>query len=367
MTAGDGPTVAVKDIIDVAGSVTTAGCRTLADIGTVAERDAACISRVRRGGGRLAGKTNLHELAFGTSGINPWFGTPPNPADQGRVPGGSSSGSAAAVGLGEADVALGSDTGGSIRIPAACCGVAGLKTTYGRISLDGVWPLAPSYDTVGVLGADVGHVVVGMALLEAGFALAGEVPETVGRLVLPGDVAREIDPVIEAAIASALASAGLRSETVRLDGWREAWVAQQRLLCEEAWECDRHLLDYEGGAGVSKEIRARLVSGSGFSAAQLEAANDVGRSWPAQLAAAARRHGVLALPTLARRPPLLDEFAPGFNLLTAPVNLAGFPAISIPVPCAERDRPPAGLQLIGLPGTEELLCAVAARVEAAVA
>src|SRR5579871_6816782 len=151
---GDGPTVAVKDIIDVAGSVTTGGCKALADAGYVATADAPCIVSVRQAGGRLAGKTNLHELAFGTSGVNEWYGTPENPADPGRIPGGSSSGSAAVVGTGEVDVALGSDTGGSVRIPAACCGVVGVKTTYGAVSLSGVLPLAPSYDTVGVLAPD---------------------------------------------------------------------------------------------------------------------------------------------------------------------------------------------------------------------
>ena len=110
-----------------------------------------------RGEARFVGKTNLHELAYGISGINAAFGTPVNPLDPRRIPGGSSSGSAAAVAADEADVAYGTDTGGSIRIPAACCGIAGLKTTWGRISLDGVHPLAPSLDTVGPMARDVGR------------------------------------------------------------------------------------------------------------------------------------------------------------------------------------------------------------------
>ena len=137
-----GLTVAVKDLIDVRGSVTTAGCRALADRGQPAAADALCIARVRAAGGRLLGKVNLHELAFGVTGINSWFGTPPNPSDPGRIPGGSSSGSAVAVATGEADVALGSDTGGSVRIPAACCGGVGLKTTHGRPARRGVAPRA---------------------------------------------------------------------------------------------------------------------------------------------------------------------------------------------------------------------------------
>jgi amidase len=366
---GEGPTVAVKDLIDVQGSVTTAGCRAVADLGEVAMADAACILSVKQAGGRLVGKTNLHELAFGTSGINPWFGTPPNPADPGRVPGGSSSGSAAAVALGEADFALGSDTGGSVRIPAACCAVVGLKTTYGLVSLEGVWPLAPSFDTVGVLGAAVGGVVLGMEMLgvqmRAG-ASGGGFGDTVGRLVLPSV---EIDPVIEAAVDHALAAAGLRPESVTVEGWPEAHIAQQRLLVHEASESDRYLLDVDGGGGVSEEIRARLASGSGVSDSDLAAAQALRVSWTAELAEMVRRYGVLVLPTLAVRPPRLDDFGAvrGFNVLTAPVNLAGFPAISLPVPVAEVDRPPAGLQIVGGPDSEALLAATAAHIEAAVA
>jgi len=362
---GEGPTVAVKDLIDVEGSVTTAGCRTLADHSPPAGRDALCITAIRQAGGRLVGKTNLHELAFGTSGINPWFGTPANPADPGRVPGGSSSGSAVAAAVEEADVALGTDTGGSVRIPAACCGVVGLKTTHGLISLDGVWPLAPSFDSVGLLAGDVRRVVLGMAML--GVELRDEeVPGVVGRVVLAPAV--DVDPVIEAAVDAALAAAGLAVEPVAIASWKAAWAAQQRVLVEEAWRCDHHLLDIDSGAGVSDEIRARLLAGSGIDAATLKADRAAGLAWTAELAELVGRHGILVLPTLAVRPPRLEEFgaAGGFNVLTAPVNFAGFPAISLPVPVAEPGRPPASLQLVGLPGAEGLLCAAAARVEAAV-
>src|SRR4051794_36392023 len=130
------------------GLPTTAGCRALERRAAPAVADAACLQeiRAREAAGELwiVGKTNLHELAYGVTGINQWFGTPANPLDPRRMPGGSSSGSAVAVAVGDADVALGSDTGGSVCIPAACCGIAGLKTTRGRISLQGVWPLAPS-------------------------------------------------------------------------------------------------------------------------------------------------------------------------------------------------------------------------------
>jgi amidase len=364
--AGDGPTVAVKDLIDVEGSVTTAGCKTLADRAEPAATDARCIASIRQAGGRLVGKTNLHELAFGTSGINPWFGTPTNPSDPGRVPGGSSSGSATAVALGEADFALGSDTGGSVRIPAACCGVVGLKTTHGLVSLRGVWPLAPSFDTIGVLAADVRGVVLGMEMLgvemgAAGDPAGGGVPDIVGRVVLPPDV--EVDPVIDAAADRAVAAGGLRTELVAIDWWARAYLAQQRLLVHEAFVCDRHLLDIDGGRGVSEEIRARLVRASGVTATERAAALELQATWTAELGELVGRYGILVLPTLPVRPPKLDEFGGPFNVLTAPVNLCGLPAISLPV--RADGRPPAGLQLVGGAFAEPLLCATATRIEAA--
>src|SRR5207302_10554380 len=140
---GAGSRLAVKDIIDVAGVPTTCGSKAVADAASPASVDAACLAGSRAAGARIVGKANLHELAMLPIGTNPWFGSPVNPLDPDLIPGGSSSGSAVAVAAGEADVAIGSDTGGSVRVPSACCRTAGLKTTHGRVSLDGVWPLAP--------------------------------------------------------------------------------------------------------------------------------------------------------------------------------------------------------------------------------
>ena len=182
-----GPRLAVKDCIDVAGLPTTAGCPVVAEMAEPAVADAAVVASAREGGARIVGKTGLTELCWSASGINHWAGTPVNPRDPRRLPGGSSSGSAVAVATGEADVAFGTDTGGSVRMPAACCGVAGLKTTYGRVSVKGVYPLAPSLDTVGPLGADVAAVELGMRLLEPAF----QVPDApgaliAGRITVPG-------------------------------------------------------------------------------------------------------------------------------------------------------------------------------------
>src|SRR5579885_2835139 len=167
--AGSGPRLAVKDLIDVQGVPTTAGSRAVERVARPAAADAPCLAGARAAGARIVGKANLHELAMLPIGTNPWFGTPRNPLDPDLIPGGSSSGSAVAVADDDADIALGSDTGGSVRIPAACCGITGLKTTHGRVSLDGVWPLAPSFDTIGPMARDVAGVIAGMRLLEPGF------------------------------------------------------------------------------------------------------------------------------------------------------------------------------------------------------
>src|ERR1700722_9760194 len=136
---GRGLRLAVKDLIDIEGVPTTAGSRAVADQAEPAAADAPCLAGARAAGAVIVGKTNLNELAFGASGRNEHYGTPVKPVDPALLPGGSSSGSAVAVASGDADVAYGSDTGGSIRVPAAYCGIAGLKTTHGRIPLTGVW------------------------------------------------------------------------------------------------------------------------------------------------------------------------------------------------------------------------------------
>uniref|UniRef100_UPI0028AB14C1 amidase family protein n=1 Tax=Pseudomonas nitroreducens TaxID=46680 RepID=UPI0028AB14C1 len=155
---GDGKRVAVKDSIDIAGYPTRCGTRALADAAP-AECNAFVVDAVLNAGWQIVGKTNLHELAFGVTGINDWTGTPVNPMAPDRVPGGSSSGSASAVAAGLADIALGTDTGGSVRVPAACCGIAGLKPTFGRVSRDGVHPAQSSLDCVGPFAANMADLI----------------------------------------------------------------------------------------------------------------------------------------------------------------------------------------------------------------
>ncbi|HEY1650530.1 MAG TPA: amidase [Acidimicrobiales bacterium] len=361
-TSGPGVRLAVKDLIDMEGEPTTAGCRAVAARAQPAERDAACLAGARAAGARIVGRTNLHELALGVTGINPWYGTPVNPLDPTRVPGGSSSGSAVAVATGEADVAYGSDTGGSVRIPAACCGTAGLKTTFGRIQLDGVWPLSPSFDTVGPMARDVAGLVTGMQLLEPGFSPAGL---GAGDDIQVGRLPIEADPAITAAIDEATALVGWQSRELAVPGWDAALTHAGLLLIVEAWRSDRALV-MEDPDGIGDGVRSRLELGSSFDEAVVRVAWETQRDWQATLERAFTRVDFLVTPTLTIFPPPLEE---GDDLLvsrcTLPVNLAGVPALSLPVPTGGPF--PASLQLIGPAHSEERLLAAGTLLEAAVA
>jgi amidase len=332
---GDGPRVAVKDAIAVAGLPTRVGSPATPD--TPAAADAACVAAVRRSGARIVGTTALTELCWDESGINPALGTPVNPLDPALVPGGSSSGSAVVVARGEADVALGTDTGGSVRIPAACCGVAGLKTTWGRIPLAGVHPLAPSYDTVGPIARDVAGLVLGMRLLEPGFT-----PRPVDRPV----VARIRPPAsagADAAVDRALAATGWEVVDKPVPWWSEV-RSYARLIGAEAAranaELPRHLLDpvtralIERGVAVPRERVMELRAGLA----------------EVQLRFLRLLDGVdaLALPTLDRPTPRLTDRDLRLVQLTFPANAARLPALSVPVPGGS-------LQLVGRPYGEETL------------
>jgi amidase len=354
---GGGIRLAVKDLIDMEGELTTAGCRAVAARAVPAPRDAACLAGARAAGARIVGRTNLHELALGVTGINQWYGTPVNPLDPARVPGGSSSGSAVAVAIGEADVAYGSDTGGSIRIPAACCGTAGLKTTWGRISSEGVWPLAPSFDTVGPMARDVAGLVSGMTLLEPGFAVAETARVVIGRLRPPAD------PVIDAAVDRLLHDAEGPVLELEAPGWDRATADAALLLVFEAWESNRALAA-EDPEGIGTDVRERLLSGATFDAAAVAAAWAGQQAWIAEVTALFEQVDFLVTSTLSMFPPLLEN---GSDLLagrcTLPVNLAGLPALSLPLRTG--GHLPASIQLIGPARSEEQLLATGAWLESA--
>jgi amidase len=357
---GDGIEIAVKDCIDVVGLPTTAGSIAVADAAEPAAADADCLAGFRAADARLIGKTNLHELCFGASGVNPHYGTPPNPIDPRRIPGGSSSGSAVAVATGQVQVALGTDTTGSIRTPAACCGVVGLKPTYGVVPVVGVRPLAPSLDTVGVLARTVADVTVGATLLDDRI-VAGEVTPsaTVARLRFD-----DTDPTIDAAIDSALIDAGIEVTEIDLPGWAAAHEAAITVLFGEAilvnddiWRHHQHTL---GADLVERFLFAQTIS-----AGELGEARARREPWRMELAEIFGAHGMLVLPSMLTYPARIGEQIVPPNPAAPAISLSGHPALSLPVPSG--GLLPASLQLVAPDHHEARLLATAAVIEVAVA
>ena len=359
---GRGPRVAVKDIIDVAGSPTTCGSKAVERTASCATRDAACLAGVRAADARIVGKTNLHELAMLPIGTNPWFGTPVNPLDPGLIPGGSSSGSAVAVANDDADVAIGSDTGGSVRVPSACCGTVGLKTTHGRITVDGSWPLAPSLDTLGPMAATVAGITLAMQLLEPGFTPSSDAARVIGRVHTSGD------PTIEAAIDAALRAAEFEVVSIEWELMAPGVQAFAPIYFAEMWDVD-HALVETNPDGVGPDIAQTVATADLFRAAA-DDARGLLATWRAQLLDVFERVQLLALPTLPIFPPRIDQLneetlLPMIIEITQHValfNAAGVPATAQPVP-AQGGRLPASLQLVGPHGTEELLVTTAQLVE----
>src|SRR5882724_50590 len=281
---GEGLRVGVKDSIDIAGYPTRAGSAAFASA-SPALRHATVVQALLDGGCRIVGKTNMHELAYGVTGINRWSGTPKNPLYPDRIPGGSSSGSAVAVAAGArgdppVDFSLGTDTGGSIRIPAACCGVYGLKTSYGRISREGVHPAASSLDCVGPFapGAPPANLRLGIVNVTA-------------------------DPSIVTAVRAALARADITSVPVDLPSLEDAYTAGLTIIGAENWSAYGHLVD---GPGLGDDVRARLL-GNRSAGDALAAAERCRRIFRAEVEAALELTDALVLPTLPIVPPRLGE------------------------------------------------------------
>lgn len=346
--------LAVKDNIDVQGLPTTLGSRVMADEPTAAPCDAACVTKLRRAGAQVVGKANMVELALGAHGINPWFGTPQNPIDGRLIPGGSSSGSAVAVAEGIVDLALGTDTGGSVRIPAACCGIVGLKPSSGVIPADGVAGLAPTMDAVGPLARNVAGVARAMAVLAPVMDGSDEPPDEVV-LVTDGAV-----PEIRRAIVRALLGAGFRIREQRgLLNWEAAWRAGSLLLEHEAADLYRSWIPRADR--LDPGVAQRLRRGAGFARQEIDAARGVRQKWTAALKKLLDEPSrVLITPTLPVMPPSLDHGRDALlNWFTLPINLAGLSALALPVPM--EGGVPTSLQVVA--SAESTVIAVGRRIE----
>jgi Asp-tRNA(Asn)/Glu-tRNA(Gln) amidotransferase A subunit family amidase len=361
----DGPLhgvpVAVKDNIDIRGVVTT-NSSTVA-VPPPAVDDAPVVARLRAAGAELLCKTNLLEYAAGS--VNPAYGMTFNPLDESRTSGGSSSGSAALVAAGVCDFALGTDTGGSIRIPAAYCGIVGLKPTYGLVPVDGVFPLSNTCDHVGTLTRTVSQTAAMLGVL------AGRRYNLrpVDRLRL-GVLRRQLDdpdvvPAVRERVTEAidsLGAAGLEVGDVDLPELELVDESLGAIILREAWEVHRELFERDA-AGYGPGTRRLLELGSQVDDESYRAGLADRERVAEAFAALFERVDVLAGPTVAYAAPAEDPpvGTPEGDLegrFTGPYNLAGNPAVSLPCGAVEGDLP-AGLQLAAARGADELLLSVA--------
>lgn len=340
--------VAIKDLIDVKGYRTTSGAHP--DFHPkAATQDASVVESLRAAGAILLGKTGLHEWALGVSSNNVHFGPTRNPHDPTRIPGGSSGGSAAALAAGLCLGALGTDTGGSIRIPAALCGVAGLKPTFGRVSTAGVTPVSRSLDHVGPMANSVEDVY----LLLAGLCPSEKDEPTPDRILVPrGYFLEECDPRLVDRV-SLLGSV----ETVDLGDVAEVWQANGTILLSEAAAVhEERLRDHFDWFGPS--VGPRLKSALDYRAVDYAKAREVQRDWVARLLRVLGDRNVLAVPATPvaatvigdREGPALSRI---FTRFTSPFNLAGVPVLCAPL--GKLDGLPVGVQLVAAPGHESLL------------
>jgi Asp-tRNA(Asn)/Glu-tRNA(Gln) amidotransferase A subunit family amidase len=369
----------VKDLIDMKGVVTTAGSQFLLKHSQPAKRDAQCLEIARQRGVQFVGKTNLSELAVSVSGMNAYFGNPRNPLRDSLIPGGSSSGSAVAVANDEADVAFGTDTAGSIRIPAANCGVVGLKTTFGLVPLKGVYPIAPTrLDTIGPMAKDIPRTVQGMDLLEDGFmsryrqAVAAKPSAKdirVGRLYIEGT-----RPAVDRAVDDALAATGF--QVVKLSQeftqkWNQAQKDAATVAAVGAWLYD---LKFQNESEVTIRTKAVVALGGLEYKTAYPAAVKAQPAWKAEIRKAFQKVDLIAMPTMKALPPHVPFFggavvfeAGALKLQnTQAVNFAGVPALAIPVPILHQSVPVTSLQLVGPTRSEAELLNAGRLVENAV-
>jgi len=357
--------VSVKDIIDVAGSVTGCGSP---EPRPVAQADATAVRLLRQAGAVIVGKVHLHELALGITGENPRLGTPRNPRDPSRVPGGSSSGSAVSVVAGMAALSVGTDTGGSVRVPAALCGAVGFKPSFGRVSRAGVFPLSWSMDHVGVIGRSVADVRLCAAVLDGEdpadpstlglprpASPHGQIPRRVGLLEqLQRAASSEVQAAVEAAL-DRLRQAGVAVEAVPLPMADALAETYRTILVSEAATVHREAM--AGGSGrFGDDVGRMLAAGAAMPATRYIQAMQRREAFAGQCDRLLARFDCLVSPTTLVTAPRLgqQEVAVGDRALsvrealvscTSPFSMVGLPALS--VPCAAATGLPVGLQLVG--------------------
>ena len=369
----DGAIVSIKDLFDVAGEVTRAGSKVLAEEGKPAVTDAAVVRRLRAAGAIIVGKTNMSEFAFTAIGVNPHFGTPGNPADRSRVPGGSSSGAAVAVADGMCEIAIGSDTGGSVRMPAALCGIVGFKPSRQRVSTEGAFPLSYSYDSIGPLARSVGDCAKADAIL-AGEDFSPLLPAVLDGLrvgVVEGQPLANLDAAVGTAFAAAIdkldrAGVRLTREKLSLLDDMAAVDAKGGIIGAEACAVHRERIARRG-SDIDANVRHRIERGCAISAADfVDMVRERGRLIGA-MDEALEFFDVLAMPTIPIMAPTIAEVADqkAFADANAIVrrntvigNFFDLCGISLPLSAPL----PVGLMLLARNGDDRKLLRIAAAI-----
>jgi aspartyl-tRNA(Asn)/glutamyl-tRNA(Gln) amidotransferase subunit A len=349
----DGISLAVKDLFDTAGLTTTYGSILFAE--HVPERSAEAVARLERAGYVDVGKTNLHEFAYGVTSQNPHFGTVPNPIAPGRTAGGSSGGSAAALAAGLADAALGTDSGGSIRIPAACCGIVGFKPSYDLVPLDGCFPLAPTFDHAGPMARTVADCSAMLEALVPGFLREPARPASVG--------------VAWADRCTPLVGEGIREAAALLDARAVDFplpITIGKAFMREVADVHRDLFA-ESADSYGPNVRAKIERCLEVTDEEATDAVDKRNDYREEAEAALGDLDLLLTPTLAfvAPPPPDDEreIREALIQFTFPFNALGWPALALPAGPAE-DGLPASIQLVGRPGADALVLAIGQELEA---
>ena len=346
-------TVMVKDSIDIQGVKTISGSRALEDTAPAA-RNAEVVEHILNADCMITAKTNLHELAFGITGINHAYGTPVNPKYPERIPGGSSSGSAAAVAANLADFTLGTDTGGSIRMPAACCGVYGLKPTFGRVSRQGVHPAQSSLDYVGPFANSVEMIETAMQIIDPTFTAqdSAAAPKLAWFKV-------QVEAEVIECIENYFKKANLQVEPVETASFEKAFHAGMQMINYENWQAYGELT--KTGL-IGADVQGRLLKTAETTLEQVQQAEQVKAEFMQEIDALLEQYDALLLPTLPQIPPKVadaENTVAFLNLtgLVRPFNLSGHPAISIPLETAQ--GLPVGLQIVTKRNADEQLCAIA--------
>jgi aspartyl-tRNA(Asn)/glutamyl-tRNA(Gln) amidotransferase subunit A len=342
-----GRRLAVKDLFDTAGIRTTYGSAVFAD--HVPAESATWVRQLEELGWVNVGKTNLHEFAYGVTSQNMHYGVVPNPSFPRHTAGGSSGGSAAAIVLGLADAALGTDTGGSIRIPAACCGIAGFKPTYGLLPIDGVFPLAPTFDHAGPLARDVAGCIELMGLDVPSVAL--------DELSLAVAWADRAEPLVRERVLA------VRAEAVDFPTAEDVAPAFMR----EVGDVHRELYP-ENAELYGDNIRGKIERCIALGDAEYEAARRARTDHAERALSALEGYDLLITPTLGFVAPSANVVEPeirgAFTLFTFPFNALGWPALALPAGPAEHGLP-ASIQVAGRPGDDALVLAAGLAIEAA--